>query len=46
VKEDRDALLADRESGVYRVIVSLAAAKRDTILPELDRWAALIKSIK
>ena len=45
VKEDRDALLADRDLGVARVVLSLASAKRDEILPELDRWAALIRAI-
>ncbi|MBL6079903.1 LLM class F420-dependent oxidoreductase [Belnapia sp. T18] len=42
-KEDRDALLADRDLGVERVVVSLDAAKRDAILPELDRWAELAR---
>jgi probable F420-dependent oxidoreductase len=46
VKEDRDALLADRDLGVQRVVLSLEAAKRDVILPELDRWAALIEAVK
>ena len=46
VKEDRDALLADRDLGVQRVVLSLEAAKRDVILPELDRWAALIEAVR
>jgi probable F420-dependent oxidoreductase len=46
VKEDRDALLADRDLGVARVVLSLAAAKRDVILPELDRWAKLIEAVR
>ncbi len=45
VKEDRDALLADQDLGVARVVLSLASAKRDEILPQLDRWAALIRSV-
>jgi alkanesulfonate monooxygenase SsuD/methylene tetrahydromethanopterin reductase-like flavin-dependent oxidoreductase (luciferase family) len=45
VKEDRDALLADRDLGVERVVVSLAAAKAEVILPELDRWAKLIAAV-
>ena len=45
VKEDRDALLADRDLGVQRVVLSLDSAKRDQILPQLDRWAALIRSV-
>jgi len=44
-KEERDALLADRDLGVERVVVSLDAAKRDAILPELDRWAALARLV-
>lgn len=40
--EDPDALQRDRDLGVQRVVVSLAAAKADVILPQLDRWAALI----
>ncbi|MDN3565036.1 TIGR03619 family F420-dependent LLM class oxidoreductase [Paeniroseomonas aquatica] len=45
VREDREALLADRDLGVDRVVLSLAAAKRDVILPELDRWAALVRAV-
>jgi len=26
-------------------VLSLASAKRDEILPELDRWAALIRAV-
>ena len=44
-REERDALLADRDLGVERVVVSLDAAKRDAILPELDRWAALARLV-
>jgi probable F420-dependent oxidoreductase len=46
VKEDRDALLADRDLGVERVVLSLDAAKADVILPELDRWARLIEAVR
>ena len=45
VKEDRDALLADRDLGVQRVILSLESARRDVILPQLDRWAELIRAL-
>ena len=45
VHEDRDALLADRDLGVERVILSLEAAKRDVILPQLDRWAELVRAV-
>ena len=44
-REDREALLADRDLGVERVVVSLDAAKRDVILPELDRWAELARLV-
>jgi probable F420-dependent oxidoreductase len=42
-KEDPDGLKRDRDAGVARVVVSLESGKADTILPELDRWAALIR---
>ena len=45
VNEDREALLADRDLGVDRVVLSLEAAKRDVILPQLDRWAALVRAV-
>ncbi len=41
-KEDLDALKRDQDAGVQRVVLSVDAAKADVILPELDRWAALI----
>ena len=31
--------------GVSRLVVSLDSAKADTILPELDRWATLIRQL-
>ena len=33
------------DDGVSRVVVSLDSGKADTILPELDRWAALIRQL-
>src|SRR5471030_2107190 len=44
-KEDADMLKADRDAGVVRVIISLDSAKSDVILPQLDRWAALMQKI-
>ncbi len=44
-REDPDLLLRDRDLGVERVVVQLASAKADVILPELDRWAALIRRV-
>jgi hypothetical protein len=38
-----DLLKRDRDDGVSRVAVSLDSAKGDKILPELDRWANLIR---
>ena len=44
-KEDEDLLKRDRDDGVERVIVSLDSAKADKILPELDRWAKLLRAV-
>src|SRR6478752_8659197 len=44
-KENLDQLKRDRDDGVSRVVVSLDSAKADTILPELDRWATLIRQL-
>lgn len=44
-KENLDLLKRDRDDGVVRLVVSLDSAKADTILPELDRWATLIRQL-
>jgi hypothetical protein len=44
-KENLDLLKRDRDDGVSRVAVSFDSAKADTILPELDRWATLIRQL-
>ena len=44
-KQDLDLLKRDRDNGVSRVVVSLDSAKADVILPQLDRWAALIREL-
>ena len=44
-KENLDLLRRDRDDGVSRVVVSFNSAKADTILPELDRWATLIRQL-
>ena len=44
-EEDMAMLERDRSLGVVRVIVSLESAKADVILPELDRWAGLIRKL-
>jgi probable F420-dependent oxidoreductase len=44
-KEDEDQLKRDRDEGVVRIVISLESAKADAILPELDRWAKLVKKV-
>src|ERR1700724_2143457 len=44
-KEDLDLLERDRADGVSRLVVSFDSGKADTILPELDRWATLIRQL-
>ncbi len=44
-KENLDLLKRDRDDGVSRVVVSLDSGKADMILPELDRWATLIRQL-
>jgi len=44
-REDYEALCADRDLGIDRVILSLPAEQADTILPQLDRWAKLIRQL-
>jgi len=43
--EDMPMLERDRGLGVVRVIVSLDSARADVILPELDRWADIIRRL-
>jgi hypothetical protein len=45
VAEDADTLKRYRDLGVARVTAALPAAKKDVILPILDRWAPLIREI-
>jgi probable F420-dependent oxidoreductase len=44
-KEDLDLLKRDCDNGISRAVVSLDSAKADTILPQLDRWANLIRQL-
>ena len=44
-KENLDLLKRDRDDGVSRLVVSFDSAKADAILPELDRWATLIRQL-
>lgn len=45
VPEDQDPLKLYRDRGVARAVVGLPSAKADEILPILDRWAELIRSL-
>ena len=44
--EDADAIRRHADLGVGRMVVTLASEKEDTILPVLDRWAAIIRKVK
>jgi probable F420-dependent oxidoreductase len=41
--EDADTLARWRDQGIARVVVMLLSEESDKILPQLDRWAALIR---
>ena len=43
--EDADLIRRYRDLDVNRVSVSLPSEKADTILPVLDRWAAIIRAV-
>ena len=43
--EDPDRLKRYRDLGVSRVNISLPAAKADEVLPLLDRWACVVRSL-
>jgi probable F420-dependent oxidoreductase len=43
---DRDTLLRYRDLGIARVVVSLDSASPDSVLPAIDRWAELIRSVR
>ena len=43
--ENLDLLKRDRDDGVARVVISLESAKANEILPQLDRWAMLIRQL-
>jgi hypothetical protein len=45
VGEDLDRLRQYRDLGIDRVVISLPAAKRDAVLPILDRWAPLMRAV-
>ena len=41
----KEILTCSSDDSVSRVVVSLDSAKGDKILPELDRWANLIRQL-
>jgi probable F420-dependent oxidoreductase len=43
--EDPDTLKRYRDLGVVRVVIPLPAAKRDVVLPILDRWSKVISQL-
>ncbi|MGH7095450.1 MAG: LLM class F420-dependent oxidoreductase [Stellaceae bacterium] len=45
IGEDLDRLQRYAGQGVARVVVSLPAEGRDTVMPMLDRWAGLIRTL-
>ncbi|MBL8674683.1 MAG: LLM class F420-dependent oxidoreductase [Rhodospirillales bacterium] len=44
-KPDADLLRRDRDGGVSRVIITFESAKLDEVLPEMDKWAAIIRKL-
>jgi len=46
ITEDADQLARYRDRGIARAIVMLHSARRDAILPILDRWAELIRRVR
>ncbi len=46
IPEDVDRLRRYQEMGVARVVVSVESEKEDTILPQLDRWASLMRQVR
>jgi hypothetical protein len=43
--EDLDLLKRDRDAGVARVVITIEPGTAEALLPELDRWAALIRGL-
>jgi probable F420-dependent oxidoreductase len=41
--KDPDLVLRDRDLGVERMVLHLDAGKAEEVLPELDRWAAVMR---
>ena len=44
-KPDLDVLRRDRDSGVARIVITFESAAADAVLPDLDRWADLIRKL-
>jgi len=45
-KPDIDLLKRDRDGGISRIIITFESAKLDTVLPEMDKWAAIIRKLE
>jgi hypothetical protein len=45
VLEDLDRLKHHRDLGIARVVVSLASAQANEVLPILDRWAEVMERV-
>ncbi len=46
VPEDLDRLRRYQDVGAARVVISVESEKADAILPQLDRWAALMRQVR
>ncbi len=44
-KPDADLLRRDRDGGISRTIITFESAKLDEVLPEMDKWAAIIRKL-
>ncbi|MBX3503259.1 MAG: LLM class F420-dependent oxidoreductase [Alphaproteobacteria bacterium] len=44
-KPDADLLRRDRDGGITRTIITFESAKLDDVLPEMDKWAAIIRKL-
>ena len=43
--DDADRIRRERDQGVERLVITVKSAKADVVLPELDRWAKVIRSL-
>ncbi|MBV9835649.1 MAG: LLM class F420-dependent oxidoreductase [Alphaproteobacteria bacterium] len=45
-KPDADLLRRDRDGGITRTIITFESDRLDTVLPEMDKWAAIIRKLQ